>query len=160
MRHAEAVPALEWRKSDADRPLSKKGISELEKGLGEMKRVGFSVPLVLSSPYKRAQDTALLLTRFLALPDPVFLPDLSSGVNYKTLMKVALDYIQKSSLLLVGHMPEIAIFGCRISGEPAVMDKGLEPADVLAIRPAIVNNDWEDGEILWWRKLSDWKGLS
>lgn len=157
MRHAEAVSAMEWRKSDADRPLTKAGLAKLEAGLKEIKRVGFSVPLVVSSPYLRAQQTADAFCKILNLPPPVIRDELSSGTHNNVLRKIALEYMGQSPVMLVGHMPELATFGSRITFEPTVLDPGLSPADILAIDPGPLEKEWGQGKLLWWRKIDDWQ---
>jgi len=160
MRHGEAMSAAEWRKPDADRPLTKMGVAKLEAGLQEMKRVGFAVPTVVTSPYARALETARLVSRHLALAEPISRNELISGAHHKALFKVVSELALKSPVLMVGHMPEIAIFGTRITNTPRIMDQGLQPADILAIEVSSSDLNWEGGKLLWWRKIEEWKTIT
>ena len=160
MRHAEAAPPSFWRRSDADRPLSKNGIKKLEAGLAEMKRLGFGVPQIITSPLVRALETARLMSERLNAPAPIVRGELSSGAHHSALYQVVSEYAPKAPALFVGHMPEIAVFGTRLTNEPRVMDQGLLPADILAIETVELKPGLGDGTISWWRKIEDWKNVT
>jgi phosphohistidine phosphatase len=159
MRHGEAVSASEWRGADADRPLTVVGRAKLLEALDGMRRVKFSVPHVLTSPYLRAKETAEMFCKQLGLQPPQVVRELSSGANNETLRRVVTIHKASMPMLIVGHMPEIAIFGSRITTEPSVMDKGLQPADILALDAGPLDQKWGEGKVLWWRTMSDWKKL-
>ena len=135
------------------------GLARLESGIKEMKRVGFSVPVIASSPYLRALGTAKTVARLLALPDPIVRSELASGVRHDSLRKVAAEYASQSPVMILGHMPEIAIFGTRITNLPRIMDQGLQPADILLIEVDEADSDWREGKLIWWRALEDWKAV-
>jgi phosphohistidine phosphatase len=157
MRHGEAVHAGEWRGSDGDRPLTAIGEALLESGVKEMKRVGFLPAVILTSPFLRAKQTAEIVAKGLGLSAPVPKEEFSSGSPLETMRRAINANMAQAPLLIVGHMPEIAILGSRITTEPNVMGDGLEPADVLAIDPGPLDKTWGDGKVLWWRKIKDWK---
>jgi phosphohistidine phosphatase len=156
MRHGEAVSPSEWSKSDSQRPLTPIGVAKLQEALAEMKRSGFSVPCVLTSPYERAQQTAAMLCSALSLSAPLVRPEFGAGASIESLRKGIAPFLNQVPVLFVGHMPEIAIFGSRITTEPWVMDRGLEPAEVLAIEIDTLEK-WGGGRVLWSRKVGDWK---
>lgn len=160
MRHAAAVSAGEWRKPDPDRPLSKMGVALLESGVKQMKRAGFSVSKIVTSPYLRALETARITAEILGAPAPTVKAELSSGTNHNVMLKLAKELSAGENVLMVGHMPEIAIFGTRLTNEPRIMDVGFEPADIVAIEVEKWKDDFGDGELLWWRKLEDWKSVT
>ncbi len=160
MRHGEAVSANHWRKSDAERPLAPIGIAKLEAGLKEMKRAGFSVPVIFTSPFLRAKETANLVSKVLDLSAPIVKADLASGASMDTLKKLVLSHTTPAPVLYVGHMPELALFGSRMTFEPKLLDGGLEPADILAVETGPLEKNWGEGKILWWRKISDWKEVT
>ena len=156
MRHGEAVPPSGWGGPDTTRPLSPIGEAKLEALTKEMKRAGFSVSCVLTSPYDRAQQTAIIVSKEVSLPAPIVCTELSAGAHNDAIRKTLMAYADKGSMLVVGHMPEIAIFGSRVTTEPSVMDKGFEPAEILAMEVGTLDK-WGDGRVLWWRKPADWK---
>jgi phosphohistidine phosphatase SixA len=156
MRHGESVPSSAWGGSDASRPLSPVGLAKLEAAIKEMKRTGFSVSGILASPFERTIQTANLLSKGLDLNPPIVCQELAAGAHYDQIRRVVRDHAEKASLLVVGHMPEIAIFGSRVTGDPMVIDRGLEPAEILAIEITTLDK-WEGGRLLWWRKSADWK---
>lgn len=158
MRHAEAVSASQWSRPDSERPLSPIGEATVEAGAKEMKRLGFTVPLVLSSPFIRAKDTAIILCKVLGLPAPTLNTDLSSGVSVETLRKVA-QFAIKNPVLLVGHNPEISHFGSKLTFEPKLLDGGFDPADMALITLDGPEIKWGEGKLVWWRRISDWKSV-
>ncbi len=158
MRHGEAVHAGVWNGGDKTRPLTELGEAKVEMAAKEMKRIGFAPALILSSPFERAKHTAELVAT--AIGSSAQLNDeLASGTPLETMRSVVVSHLSVPSLLIIGHMPEIAIFGSRITTEPKIMGDGLEPADMVAIDPGALDQSWGEGRMLWWRKISDWKKL-
>jgi phosphohistidine phosphatase len=160
MRHAEAVSASDWVGSDQDRPLSPIGIAKLDEGLKEIKRLKLPPMRVLSSPYFRAHTTAALLTQGLGWEKPTVDPRLASGAFAEAIRQTILDQPPAEPLLIVGHMPELAVFASRVTLEAKLLDTGLLPADIVAIDTGDLAAGWGNGKMLWWRKLADWKKVS
>jgi phosphohistidine phosphatase len=157
MRHAEAVPASDWIGSDHDRPLSAVGIAKLDDGLKEMQRLKFSGMTVIVSPYVRARATAELVSKGLGLGQPVIDERLASGAYAEAIRQTILERASSAPLLIVGHMPELAVFASRVTLDAQLLDTGLLPADIVAIETGDLHAGWGRGTMLWWRKLSDWK---
>ena len=63
LRHAIAMDRLEWKKSDAERPLTDKGRKKMIRAAEGMKAFGITFDWILTSPYRRAHDTALIVTK-------------------------------------------------------------------------------------------------
>ncbi len=156
MRHAEAVSPNDWAGSDQDRPLSAIGIAKFDAGLREMKRAKFGPFPVLSSPYIRAKTTAELLTNALGWKKPLVDPRLAAGAYAEAIRQTAVERSEQAALLIVGHMPELAVFASRVTLEPRLLDTGLLPADIVAIEVK-EPHEWGTGKMLWWRTLNDWK---
>jgi phosphohistidine phosphatase len=109
VRHADARPAGEQGITvDEDRPLSEDGLRQA-RALGQaLKRLGITLNHILTSPLRRAVDTAGELARGLQLPPEAvqscnqLSPDQSSKKLAKELLKV-----EGENLLLVGHEPDL-----------------------------------------------------
>jgi phosphohistidine phosphatase len=160
MRHAEAVSASDWLGSDQDRPLSPIGIAKLDAALKELLRLKWPAMPVLVSPYVRARTTAELLTTALRWEKPRVDERLASGAYAEAIRQTILDQKTAGPLLIVGHMPELAVFASRVTLDAKLLDTGLLPADIVAIETGDLAAGWGAGKMLWWRKLSDWKKVT
>ncbi len=67
LRHAIAADKTEWKGADSDRPLTKDGIRKMKKAAKGIKRLGIPVDWILTSPYRRAYDTAKIVAKELKL---------------------------------------------------------------------------------------------
>ncbi len=109
VRHADARPAGEQGIAvDEERPLSEDGLRQA-RALGQaLKRLGFSLSHILTSPLRRAVETAEELARVLQLsPSAVESCDqLGPGQSSKKLAKQLLK-MEADNLLLVGHEPDL-----------------------------------------------------
>jgi phosphohistidine phosphatase len=118
VRHADALPLGEQGISvDEERPLSERGVQSTRR-LGEnLKRLGVKPVRVLTSPLRRALQTAEELARaFDGAGVPVVRCDLlAPGGSPKKLAK----YLRRSDsgdVLLVGHEPDISRHTARLIG--------------------------------------------
>ena len=125
LRHAEAQPAAD---SDETRALTAKG-SKQAKSIGRFCLEHGVVPgVILSSPLKRAEETARLVAGELSLPKLVQISEfLRAGMtaeralsslseNFIDLMKRE-KHSQTASIMLVGHEPDFSnLAGVLIGG--------------------------------------------
>ncbi len=113
-RHGHAINVGEQGVTkDVDRPLSvtgKKQITSVAKGLSQ---IGVKIDLILCSPFKRTQETALIYAENLNKDQKFFVTShLESGArieNYKAAFdefKLWQNYAQKK-ILFVGHAPDV-----------------------------------------------------
>src|SRR5438105_591535 len=110
LRHAHAVAIGEQgSQSDAERPLSDQGRRQVEAVANGVKRLGLKFDQVLSSPLRRALETAQELCRYLGLPETALVTcdQLEPGVSSKKLMK-RLRSLEANDVVLVGHAPDLA----------------------------------------------------
>ncbi len=63
LRHAIALDPSEWKKSDSERPLSKEGIRKMKKAAKGMRRMDLHFDWILTSPFRRAYDTAQIVAK-------------------------------------------------------------------------------------------------
>src|SRR5206468_1010259 len=107
LRHGIAMERSEWRKKDSDRPLTEEGLRKMKKIARGMKRLELSFDWILTSPYRRAYDTAQIVADALKARKTLkVLKALASDGNPEQLMRnLALNYLSRENLLLVGHEP-------------------------------------------------------
>src|SRR5438876_1221851 len=67
LRHAIAADKASWKGSDADRPLTKEGMRKMKKGAKGIRRLDLPIDWILTSPYRRAYDTAAIVAKELKL---------------------------------------------------------------------------------------------
>jgi phosphohistidine phosphatase SixA len=154
MRHAEAVSPSQWSQGDSSRPLTPAGIRVLTDAAEKMKLAGFNPGTVLCSPYERAQHTAKIVGTALGI-EPTSEQKIASGAradDYKDLLQ---SFADRPSLLIVAHMPDVAVAAARLSGDGHLLERTFKTGEMVALEvPPTVS--WGTARILWWRELKDW----
>jgi phosphohistidine phosphatase len=124
LRHGPTEPKANWRGDDIERPLSAQGrlvVSEVAAMLAEQK---INPELVLTSPYVRARATAQIVAERLGLLDRVAVePRLIPGFGLRQLSKVLQDHANRSSIVLVGHGPDLSQVVRAVTGGRLVIHK-------------------------------------
>ncbi len=157
MRHGVAVATSEWGGTDASRPLSSTGEMQLRTALPQMQRASFSPATILSSPYVRAKQTADILSQGLVIGECHAIPELAAGARIKNYRNALQKFIRKSSLLFVGHMPDLSGVAAFFTDIPALIENGkFEPGEIMAIEGEWGGGEWEAEGLLWQRKVEDW----
>lgn len=118
-----------------------------------MKKAGVEAGQILTSPYRRARQTAEVVAAALGLRDHVeLLPEMASGARWTLLHAALLAYQDLSSLLLVGHQPDLSELAAGLlGGGPAVSFAPASMArfEVDGIPPRGV------GSLVWCRRAED-----
>lgn len=156
MRHAEPLSPVDWRGSDDSRPLSPHGLHSLEKALGGMRKDHFRPTYVMTSPLERARQTAQKMSELNEGLRPIVRPELTSGARTGVIRKVLESVKNKTSVLIVGHMPDLAVFAAGLASEPYLMEQGQRPGEIWAVETGAFQSGWGTGKILWKRKLEEW----
>ena len=111
LRHAIAVergtPGIG---DDSLRPLTAEGKAKMRTIARGMRAMGLTFDLVLSSPYRRARETAQIVVKEFGLEDSMeFSHDLEPGGSPDRLMRRLAEAGTGSvSVLLVGHEPDLS----------------------------------------------------
>lgn len=114
MRHGKAVEAGKTGdRPDADRPLSVQGARISRAVAGGLAALGVAPDRVFSSPLPRACRTAEIVSRILGSGTVEALPLLSPGAPAGRAM-AWLQGRREQSLLLVGHMPDMAVLASQL----------------------------------------------
>jgi phosphohistidine phosphatase len=159
MRHGEAVSPSEWPEDDMSRPLSALGEAKLETAVKKMHDLGFSPSHLITSPFARTRQTADIINNHFTTLNPVVVQEFASGSSLSTLKAGVEKFKDKESLWVVGHMPDLAILGSRITTIASVGERSLSPGEILALEMDLVGKGWGDGKILWYRRLDEWAKL-
>jgi len=108
LRHGLAVePGLAGYQPDAERPLTPKGKARLRTAARAMEALDLSFDCILSSPLRRARQTAEIVARRLRLRKKLaFADDLAPGGDPRRLIQ-ELNQLrpEPQQVLLVGHEP-------------------------------------------------------
>lgn len=159
MRHGEAVSRHEWDRDDSARPLSEQGKKDLEAALPFIKKSGFTVEIAITSPYIRAKQTAEMICSSLG-KTPLKDPRLASGASIADYKQVINDHKKAMSILIIGHMPDLAHFASAVTSDPWLLDDpDMNTAAIWALDPGSFTERWGNGKFLWKRNLPDWKKL-
>ena len=140
LRHGEADwPA--WQAADNERPLTEKGIKEMRSvalGIADLK---LEIGAILTSPLRRAMQTAEIVAKPLGLPVTVETV-LAPGFDTPLLQALIGKYGSRE-LLLVGHEPDFSGAIRVLSGGDIKMAKaGFACVDIIS--PHTLR-----GELLW-----------
>jgi phosphohistidine phosphatase len=113
MRHGEAVKNIQSgpSASDADRPLTMSGKQEIEEISYFLKNLNIKFSLIISSPLKRAHQTAFIVSKIFKIANNLedwdeLKPEAAKQALVEKLSKLAED----STILLVGHEPFLSSF--------------------------------------------------
>lgn len=139
LRHGEANwPA--WQGPDSERPLTEKGIAEMQvvaQGIGRLRPDA----IVLTSPLRRAAQTAEILGRVLGTAVAVE-PRLAPGFDLPQLRALIEEYPGRD-LLLVGHEPDFSSVIAAVTGGRVRMAKAGLACVELSFGPDLI------GELQW-----------
>ncbi|HJS67146.1 MAG TPA: histidine phosphatase family protein [Nitrospiraceae bacterium] len=110
LRHGIAVERDEWEGSDVDRPLTERGAKRVGQVVTGLNRLDVRPTHVLSSPLKRAVETAMIAHSSLGVRSTVqivdaLLPDAPSS----QLLSILHDLPPESCVLCIGHEPQLGM---------------------------------------------------
>ena len=131
LRHGIAVArSLHGSANDAERPLTEKGMKKMRRIARAMKREGIAVDAILSSPFRRARETAAIVAEECARKvSPVLSPHLKVGGKPAALLAdINGLFARRQRILLVGHEPYLSrMISMLVSGKegvPMTLKKG------------------------------------
>ena len=139
LRHGEA-DWPNWKKSDDERPLTKRGKKEMHEVAKFLARIKARPALIVTSPLPRASQTAEIAAEHLKLKcqtDKLLAPGF--GLNH---LKRLFEKYPEKSLMIVGHEPSFTETISALTGATLKLSKaGVALVDVdLASR---------NGKLLW-----------
>lgn len=144
MRHGEAATKA---RSDAARPLTEKGRSEVQKmSVCLQQRLRIPLDRVLVSPYLRAQQTLAALSDILTVPDNIETLDRlvpAGSAQWSASYLAALSEQGVQSVLVVSHLPLVGDLVAELCPTMAVAPTFF-PATIAAL-----SLQQGRGELLW-----------
>lgn len=109
LRHGEAGKRSGSRGNDSNRPLTTTGEKEITDIADSFKKIGIDFDAILTSPLKRAQQTADLVARqFKAQKKMRQVKELSPEGSKSDLYRLLSSFKEETSLLIVGHSPYLS----------------------------------------------------
>lgn len=145
LRHGIAEVAKPGQ-ADSSRRLTAEGKDKLLRILGCARKAGVRPAVVLSSPYKRAVETAALAREALRLENPVIETEVLTPMHRpESVWEEIRLYRDAEQIMVVGHEPQLSSLVCYLLGAPGgrvelkkgaiarvdVESIGLRPAGVL-----------------------------
>jgi phosphohistidine phosphatase len=149
VRHGIAGPVTAGM-SDRERALTSEGERKMRRVALGLKRLGVAPEVILSSPLRRAEETATILAAALAPARGVVrYPSLAPGQGTADVLAALHPYRAARSLMLVGHQPDLGELASHLlTGSstlvPLVFKKGGAAAIAVGTLPPRT-----DGVLLW-----------
>ena len=116
LRHGVAEErSPQW--SEMERPLTPEGMEKMREEARGIASLSPGIDLILSSPLKRAMQTAEAVAK--ALRQPVVPFDaLASGASPETILRALVPHAGKTGILLAGHEPDLGDLAAHLLGAP------------------------------------------
>jgi len=114
MRHGEATRS----EVDPERPLTLRGRKQVLQVGRWLRRLGVKFSRVLSSPRRRAQETALIIATQTSFPPEQILTEekLLPEADISQLLTMIFTCQAEEKILLVGHLPSLAVLAGLLAG--------------------------------------------
>ncbi len=134
LRHGLADRSA-WNGPDFERPLTPQGMARMHAEGRKLAAIGLKIDRILTSPLRRARQTAEITAEHLHAPLEVE-ARLAPGFDIRRLEQI-LDEHPGETLLLVGHEPDCSMtVGALIGGGGVVCKKGsLARVDLYTLHP-------------------------
>jgi phosphohistidine phosphatase len=135
LRHGEAGKTIPSGSSDSKRPLTVAGEKEIviiSKALGKM---GVRLDVILTSPLKRARQTADIVAKEFKAQNKVRqMRELSPEGHKKALYQNLSSFKEGTSILLVGHSPYLSEMVSEIVSDDSSVRLDLKKGGIVRIR--------------------------
>ena len=119
LRHGPAYSHGHPDYSEDERPLTEEGVKLTQKVVKGMKDLGIDIKVILSSPLKRAMETAQIVSEKYDIKIEVC-EALATGNNME-LFNLLSEYVDMGPVCLVGHQPYMGLLISELVwGEPDV----------------------------------------
>src|SRR6202795_1309541 len=138
LRHASAGQRLISAKKDEKRGLDKDGIEQCGYIGRALAALGVQVEIIISSPLKRATQTASLVGNEMGHEGKLVIENaLRPEAAFSDFQKMLEKYARQDSVLVIGHNPNLREFLGRVisdSGCEAVVDLKKGDVDIVEMR--------------------------
>jgi phosphohistidine phosphatase len=117
LRHAHAFAREDWQGEEAARPLTDKGRKQAEAAAAGLATLRPAIGAIISSPYARAYETAVIVGRVLGMPVESA-DDLTPGFDLSRLDHTLTLRPDVDGPLFVGHEPDLSQLVERLISPP------------------------------------------
>jgi len=131
-RHGPAAAPGEGGVSEEERPLTAEGIEKTRRAARGLQGLDLGIDLVLSSPLRRARQTAEILAEVLGGARPRISDRLLPGVSGPKLLE-CLQGVKAESPVLVGHEPSLSAAVAALVGAPETGALRLKKAGLAVV---------------------------
>jgi phosphohistidine phosphatase len=151
MRHGLAVTRGSVRFSDdARRPLVAEGKEKMREIAEGLKRVGFEVDWIVTSPLVRAVETAGIIAESLASSAPVDVCEaMRPGGSAEDVITFLAKRPSRTRVLVVGHEPDLSELAARLIGAGGHANLALKKGGCCMIRFDEFPPK-SPGQLVWW----------
>jgi phosphohistidine phosphatase len=134
---------------DADRALTADGKAKMRRAAEGLAALEVRLDVLLTSPFRRAVETADIVARALGGMEAQVLPELAAGADIPTLLAALRPYRHVESLALVGHQPDLGLLASQVmTGSPGTCPLAFKKGGVACFEiPA--PRGMLRGELLW-----------
>lgn len=129
LRHANADTVAVV---DDERPLSSKGREQAHKVASFCKRNDLAPALILTSPLRRADETARIVSRELGV-ELVTEDWLASGMEPAAALEGLKQYQSHETVMIVGHEPDFSTLAAWLTGLPDSSNIHIRKASLTAL---------------------------
>lgn len=102
--------------SDVDRPLTPRGIERTRQAAHGLARLVNEVAFILTSPYQRAKQTAVILGEVLGVATVDTVDALASGASPRGMLAAIEKFHPERTVFLVGHEPDLGMLAGAMIG--------------------------------------------
>ncbi len=148
VRHAIAAnPDPQAWPDDSERPLTEKGIRRFRRAARGIPRLDGSVDVVISSPFRRARETAMILQVEAGWPASIYLDELT-GASPSALLAALQPHAAADAIALVGHEPQLSQLAGTLIGREGLAQVEMKKGAVACIEVDTLGPE-AHGTLLW-----------
>ena len=134
---------------DADRALTAEGKARMRRCAEGLRAIDVRLDLILTSPYRRAVETAEIVAGALGAVETHVLQELAAGSDVSTLLSALRPYRQVEVLALVGHQPDLGYVASQVmSGSPSTCPLPFKKGGVACLEIPMARGPLR-GELVW-----------
>ena len=159
VRHAIAEDSSSTGR-DADRPLTREGETKMGRIAEGLRALEVRLDLILTSPYRRAAETADVLAAVLGGVERRVLEELAAAADMDALLAALQGYRQIEALALVGHQPDLGHLASQImTGSPDLCPLPFKKGGVACLEIPSPRGNLR-GELAWFMTPKQLRALS
>ena len=136
--------------SDADRALTDEGRDKMTRAVRGLVEIGVTFDRILTSPLRRAKETAEILAEGLGGVEIGVAPELAAGASPQNVLDAAGAHAEADGLALVGHQPDLGqLASVLLSGSPSTCPLPFRKGAVACFEGEIVAGGRHRMELEW-----------